>query len=317
MALTVRVLILTSELDFATDKVCLELARIEIGFLRLNRETLSDCRICLDPAIPIMLIDHDDERYEVGAALQSVWWRQGTFDRNLGSRERTLDEQCAHSQWGAFMRSMMVFDHACWINHPAATYRAEVKAVQLKEAGRVGFAVPETRMTNDPSAPIASHIGNRVALKSIDTLLLREGAEQLFGYTTLLPWAEISCPEFQVAPATVQAALEPKLDLRVTIIGQTLWCVAIKKHQRGIAGDWRLTQKADLQIEDFDLPQAVKEMCFALLHSLDLSFGAIDLALTKAGYWFIEVNPTGEWGWLDTPDRPIARQIASKLVRAC
>jgi glutathione synthase/RimK-type ligase-like ATP-grasp enzyme len=31
---------------------------------------------------------------------------------------------------------------------------------------------------------------------------------------------------------------------------------------------------------------------------LGLFFGGVDLALVKDRYYFIEVNPTGEWAWL-------------------
>ncbi len=34
------------------------------------------------------------------------------------------------------------------------------------------------------------------------------------------------------------------------------------------------------------------------MSELGLSFGAIDLIESNNGYYFIEVNPTGEWAWL-------------------
>ena len=39
----------------------------------------------------------------------------------------------------------------------------------------------------------------------------------------------------------------------------------------------------------------------------------IDLAVVDGRTWFIEINPTGEWGWLDTEARPIAAAIAEML----
>jgi glutathione synthase/RimK-type ligase-like ATP-grasp enzyme len=49
---------------------------------------------------------------------------------------------------------------------------------------------------------------------------------------------------------------------------------------------------------------------------LGLTYAAIDLALSNGEYWFIEVNPTGEWGWLDGAERPIAAAIAEELMRS-
>lgn len=276
---------------------------------------MSDCYVTLDPVRKEMLVRHSSGvQYHVGADLKTVWWRQGTFDRNLTSAGAPLEKQLQKSQWGAFMRSMMVFDEVHWINHPAATYHAETKAVQLREAARAGFSVPATIMTNDLHCNVPGRIGEHVAFKSLDTVLLNEGKHQHFGYTTLLPWQEIAIEELRLAPASVQAILSGKLDLRVTILGRKLWCVSIKKVGQGIEGDWRLTAKAELEIDSFQLPDSVAAACHRLLHRLNLTFGAIDLALTDDGYWFIEINPTGEWGWLDKPDRPIAKRIANELA---
>ena len=211
----------------------------------------------------------------------------------------------------------MVADHAAWVNEPSAVYRAETKAIQLNQAAREGFDVPETLMTNDRSADVEEKVGSQVALKSIDTLLLRQGDDQLFGYTTLADWRSVATEHLHLAPATIQAPLLNKLDLRVTVIGGNYWCVAIKRHGQGIEGDWRLTSKSDIEIEDYTLPADVSQKCLQLVRSLGLRYGAIDLVLSNGHYWFIEVNPTGEWGWLDSDDRPIASVITGYLSCPC
>jgi glutathione synthase/RimK-type ligase-like ATP-grasp enzyme len=50
----------------------------------------------------------------------------------------------------------------------------------------------------------------------------------------------------------------------------------------------------------FALPDAIKFNIDKMMKSLNLKFGGIDLALCNDNYYFIEVNPTGEWGWLET-----------------
>ena len=47
--------------------------------------------------------------------------------------------------------------------------------------------------------------------------------------------------------------------------------------------------------------------------ALGLSFAAVDLVETPDGTYFIEVNPTGEWGWLCNSNRKIDLAIASWL----
>lgn len=308
---------LTSELDFATDRVCQELCALGTSFLRLNRETLNELSFTLLPKDHLLLCRKGDDEWRIGANLCSVWWRQGTFDRNHSQKTLSIDRQLEQSQWSAFMRSLMVFDQANWINHPSAVYKAEIKAVQLRKAAEVGFDVPETLMTNDRFAEVEAKIGREVALKSVDTVLLSEGDDQLFGYTTITDWKEIADDHFHLAPATIQAPLLEKIDLRVTVIDENLWCVAIKQGAGGIYGDWRLTQKSEIEIEDFELPFDVSARCIELVRNLGLKFGAIDLAICQGSYWFIEINPTGEWGWLDNDTRPLAPAIAELLGHRC
>ncbi len=317
LSLDVQVLILTSELDFATDRICRKLLTDGIAFLRLNRETLSEVSLTLLPTQGMLLCRKDGHEWRVGEKLRSVWWRQGTFDRNVANGYTSVNEQMERSQWSAFMRSIMVADSATWVNDPSAVYRAETKAVQLNQAARIGFDVPETLMTNDRFADVEERIGPQVALKSIDTLLLRQGDDQLFGYTTLTDWRAVATKHLHLAPATIQAPLLNKLDLRVTVMGENHWCVAIRRHGEGIDGDWRLTSKSDIEIEDYTLPADVSQKCLQLVRSLGLRYGAIDLALSNGRYWFIEVNPTGEWGWLDSDERPMTSAIAGYLSCPC
>lgn len=312
----VRVLILSSVLDFATDRVCRALTERGVPFVRLNREQLPEWRLTLDPTDPLLTCEHGRTWIVDGSGPLGVWFRVGTFDRNLSAEPASLMEQLQRTQWGAFMRSLMVFGTARWINRPDAVYRSEVKAVQLREASRSGFAVPATLMTNDPSIPTGRLPGATVAIKSMDTLLLREGPNQRFGYTTIVDWDALDRSGMELAPMTVQRALAPKLDLRVTVVGDRLWCVAVLADERPIDGDWRLKTKESLRYDAHELPPEVMESCHRITRALGLTYAAIDLAVSEGEYWFIEVNPTGEWGWLDGPERPIAAAIAEELTRS-
>lgn len=313
----VEVLILSSDLDYPTDRVCLHLRESGVQYLRLNRENLSANALTLEPSGPVLECRNEVGTWRIGKALRSVWWRQGTFDRRFADPLTSIDTQISATQWPAFMRSMMVFDGAKWVNHPSHIYRAETKAVQLLEASRTGFHVPSTLMTNDRLAPVVEIIGPKIALKSIDTLLLRQGDEQLFGYTQLANWDEVSNDYLHLAPATVQLFLDSKTDLRVTVLGDEVWCVSVLKSGGQIIGDWRLTPKKDLIIQDFDMPRTVSDMCKELTRRLGLVFGAIDLVYSGGKYWFIEINPTGEWGWLDFDGREISKSIAGILAQPC
>lgn len=315
MATRVAVLIATSRFDFPTDRLCDRLASMDVPFLRLNREDMPSFAFELDPVSPVLLCRFEENEWIVDRTLRSVWWRQPTFRRIAPGRLPTLDEQLDESQWSAFMRGLSVFESARWFNSPATTYRAESKPFQLRMAAEVGFDVPQTRITNDASADISSIIGSEIALKSIDTIYLVERDVQHFGYTQLVSWSDCIGEHFNLVPALCQTVLRDKTDLRVTVVGDQIWCHAITAFDKTIEGDWRLVQRELLQYAPFELPNAVLNCVRRLMARLQLNYGAIDLALAQGTYWFIEVNPTGEWGWLDSPSKELTNGIAKELAR--
>ena len=306
------VLILSGLYDFSTDLVVLRLQNAGVPSVRLNREHLSDHRITLNPLVPELIVRGPAGTHRIGPDLRAVWFRQPVFLRNTPSVPLSPGEQLERSQWTAFLRSLCTFRHAAWMNHPAATYLAESKPYQLLVATQCGFQVPETLATNDASK-IRETFPDRLVIKSLDTVLLREDDDCLFTYTTLTSGGELPGDAVSSAPFFAQSALENKIDLRVTVVGDDVFAVRILSHGRGIVGDWRLISKSDLEYQDIILDDNTAARCHLLTRTLGLSFAAIDLIQTPDGIFFIEVNPTGEWGWLSTAKRPIDDVIASWL----
>ena len=199
------------------------------------------------------------------------------------------------------------------MNHPAATYLAESKPYQLSLAAVCGFQVPPTLATNDAHR-IRQSFPQSVVIKALDTVLLHEGDDCLFAYATVHSATELRDDAVAPAPLFAQRVLHPKRDIRVTLVGDDLFAVRILSRGAGVAGDWRLAPRADLEYQDLLLDEGIADCCRQMARRLHLSFAAIDLIETADGIFFIEVNPTGEWGWLSTAARPIDQAIASWLA---
>ncbi len=307
-----EVLICSSIYDFSTDLVCLELGKVGVDYLRLNRERLQDCRISLDPQTPIMAVRMNGTDYQVGPKLKSVWFRQPVFLRNTPPEPLSVSQQLERSQWTAFLRGLSVFDQVAWVNFPASTYLAESKPYQLHVASRLGFAVPKSCISND-APEIKRRFPDSAAIKSLDTVLVHEGDDYLFTYTTEQNTSDISAETVRSAPLLAQEFLRNKKDLRITIVGDIIFAVRILADGRGIEADWRTVLHDKVQYEDVELSAELSRMCQALMKELNLSYGAIDLVETPEETYFIEINPTGEWGWLNGVSRPISSTIASWL----
>ena len=134
-------------------------------------------------------------------------------------------------------------------------------------------------------------------------------------YTTLNPEIELDDSTVKDVPVLAQRALESKCDLRVTVVGEAVFTVRVLARGQPIRGDWRRTPKQDLEFHDCELDPEIAERCRLLTRRLGLSFAAIDLIENEEGTFFIEVNPTGEWGWLSNANRPIDVAIARRRAR--
>lgn len=304
-------LVLCSKYDFSVDLVIQELEKKNIDYIRLNKEELSDYFINIDPVKKILTVKGHGINREV-SNVSSVWFRQPVFIRNTPAHALTLEEQLSRSQWAAFLRGLIVFEDAIWMNWPASTYSAESKPYQLMLASKIGFKVPETVIGNDSDH--FEKFDAEIVVKSLDTVLLREGEECLFTYTSSIPSKELDEHNTKTAPLTVQEYVHPKTDIRVTVIGDEIHAVRITSAGNAIAGDWRLLKREEIEYTDVKLPPIIAEYCRKIVSELKLKFGAIDLLETNESYYFIEINPTGEWGWLSTEKRPIEKDIAKVLA---
>jgi glutathione synthase/RimK-type ligase-like ATP-grasp enzyme len=307
-----NILILSSNYDFSTDLVVLRLKEMQIPVLRLNREYLKDYDISLNPLKPSLFVNGPDFSFELSSEITSVFYRQPIFLRNTPSVPLSPEEQLERSQWMAFLRSLSVFSKAHWMNYPQSTYLSECKPYQLMIADQIGFKVPSTLISNDYKA-IRNHFNEKIIIKSLDTVLIREGNDCLFTYSSLDKLESLTAENVSSTPLLAQEYLNDKIDLRITIVGNQIFAIKILSNNKGIAGDWRVMPKKEIQYHNYNLDAQTKFYCKQLMRKLNLSFGAIDLIETPNGIYFIEINPTGEWGWITDSERQIDLAIAQWL----
>lgn len=308
-----KVLILSGAYDFSIDLVSLRLHESGVPFVRLNREHLREYRLTMNPLGPTLNVEGPGIDAEIGPELNSIWFRQPVFLRNTPAEPLQPAEQLERSQWAAFIRSMSIFDNVLWMNYPQATYLAECKPYQLLSAQRCGLRVPKTVISNDADA-VRSKFDTDLIIKSLDTVLLRDDDDCLFTYSTIADRDFLSHENVFSAPLLAQELLTKKIDIRVTIVGNKIFAIRILSKGKGIDGDWRTIPKENLEYEDVQLARDVELSCLRLVSSLGLSFGAIDLIDNNLWTFFLEINPTGEWGWICEASRQIDIAIASWLT---
>lgn len=309
-------LIVSSSIDFSTDLVCYRLLNGNKHFYRLNRDEFIKHEIEVNLQKEYMKIIIDGKIYVADfKKLRGIYFRAPVFLRTQSKRELTLDEQLERNQWSSFLRNLIVFRNAVWINNPVDVYRAENKIYQLCIAKECGLKIPHTQVANTFNIDI--NADEDYVVKSLDTALFYDlkNNKEMFTYSNVVKGKELKEYSLKQAPVFIQEFLNPKVDCRVTYIDGNKFPVWIKKNGTGIYGDWRF-QKDKLDYIPFKLPEDTEFAIDELMRKLQLNFGGIDLAYVGGEYYFIEVNPTGEWGWLEVKTGlEISMQIIKSLCR--
>ena len=254
------------------------------------------------------------------ADVGSIWYRRTFFAKNptLAPHEAEFVE----GETRAAVLGLLRMTDAFWVSHPDALVVAESKPYQLKVAQDLGFVVPRTLITNDPSRFKTFHqeCGGNVIYKPLTQGPL--GATEGKGVFTnrVGPEHLKNLDAIRPGPCLFQEHVPKTFDLRVTAIGERLFPVAIHSQEsESSRTDWRRGNPTGLKHEPYKLPADIERKCLKLLSRLHLQYGAIDLILTPDGrHVFLEINPSGQFAWIESLTKlPLVETLCDLLISKC
>jgi ATP-grasp ribosomal peptide maturase len=228
--------------------------------------------------------------------VSSVWWRRPA---EFSVPTEWPDEARAFALSEARVGVLGVLGSlpVRWINHPAKDSAANYKPVQLAVAARAGLEVPQTIITSDLSHAREFISADEVIYKGLSGGVLTADRRHRYLPTTVIRVDEIDDAVTGTAHL-FQERVQKQYEVRLTVIGERMFPVAIHAGSEAGKLDWR-TDYASLTYEAIELPVDVEKGVRLLMDELGLFFGALDFAVTPDGRWvFFEVNPNGQWHWL-------------------
>lgn len=310
------VLIISTTVDIATDAVVLELERRGQPFLRINTDAYPyDERATLRLGSAETTLDVSGRP----VTPRSVWYRRMRSAARPEDVEPGIHRYCL-GEAQTLMRGLGHITSPRVMSQPAAVFRAENKIVQLTVARSLGIRIPDSCISNDPNH-VASFIKahDRVICKPLRSGWFEDSQGEWSIYTTeITPEMLAGLDAVSLAPAIFQKLVPKSCDLRVTIVGDRIFAAEIdSQSEEASKVDWRRTTNPNLPHSICTLPDVLENKLLLLMRELELEFGAIDLVRTPENdYFFLEVNPNGQWLWLDDQlDLGITAEVASWLVR--
>jgi glutathione synthase/RimK-type ligase-like ATP-grasp enzyme len=249
--------------------------------------------------------------------VDAIWYRRwsvgAALPRDMDTQHRDASLKESHVTLAGMLESMRCFT----MNRVSAVRAADHKARQLELASELGLEVPRTLSTNDPAAvrTFWDHCHGNLVVKALSSFAIYDDAgREHVVFTSALAAEDLEhLDQLALGPMTFQERLDKKVELRVTLIGNRVFAAAVDSQalERSRV-DWRKEGSQLLHAwTPYTLPDDVAHKLLQLAARLDLSYGAIDIVVTPEGrHVFLEINPAGEWFWLDDVFGPQALSTA-------
>lgn len=261
----------------------------------------------------------------ISQPFDTVWHRR-PGNPHARSDSHPDDLPIIHKEALAYLKNFLDFaahPEALWVNNPDAIRRANHKLLQLVIAKAQGFRIPDSLSGNDVGQVRAfydKHQG-RIIFKAF----LPGNWDEGDGNSRQLRTAALAPEHLEhdaailACPGIFQEQIDTDYEIRVTVMGDQVLAGAIHSQASGPSVDWRYASVlGHIPHQAFELPAQVAQRCQAVCRALGITFGCIDLIVTRSGeYVFLEVNEAGQFLWQENlaPELPMLDSFCRFLAR--
>lgn len=301
-----HVLILTEPLDPHADAVIGQLNARGVPVLRLHPEDFPlgnvtvSVRSGADGLVGQVTVG---DRTCSTTAIRSAWirrprppWLRGQLPEGTVRYVATQATATLTALWQAIPEER-------WVGSFERMQRADIKPLQLVHAARAGLAIPDTLVTNDPVQARRFRAAQPDGLCAVKALRM-EAATDADGYR--VPWTAVwaddgaaSDTSIAMSPTIYQGYVEKVVELRCVVIGDEIYAAEMDTQSREMT---RIDSRLDSTVptRPHQLPPDVQAAVFRLVESFGIRFASMDLVLEPSGrYVFLDLNPGGQWLWIE------------------
>jgi glutathione synthase/RimK-type ligase-like ATP-grasp enzyme len=238
----------------------------------------------------------------------AVWYRKPQM---LEPKDLPVDEMYREYAFSAYQKTIQalysLLQDKIWVSDYWSIIRGSNKLLQAEIAHKLGLCVPRTLVTSVAiEAEAFIRREGQVVVKMMGTHHVYDGEASHVFYTAPVGVEDIpnlNLEGLPVAPSIFQQRIEKAYDIRLTVVGDQAFPCSIK--QRGLYAndvDWRtgIFDADALVYEPCEMPTCIIESCKLMLRLMNLRYGAFDFVVDPSGnYWFVEVNPNGQWAFVE------------------
>lgn len=322
------ILIITSEDDQTTARVCAWLNFYQIPFYRLNETSELILRQLIisnkETIFEIEVNDFTNEKLMLDSRrIGAVWYRRGWL--NLVPSNINTANFIQVGDYFKNEKSKLVdfFDYLFMRAHDSINCFKDTKINKLQvlwEASQLGFFIPETIVSVETTI-INKYLENgKYITKGIDKSSIYDDNHSFFGMTEEVR-EPFHLPNRITFPSLIQEKIEKLFELRIFTIGATFFSSAIfSQNDEKTRIDFRnYNKEKPNRVVPYKLPIFMEEKLRLLMHKFSLNSGSFDIIVDKSGrYILLEVNPIGQFWQVSHPcsyylEEKVALYLKSRL----
>lgn len=288
------ILIISADNDTMTDAVCVWLSRLEKQFVRLNENQIIEA-VSFDFKNSLFTVKIDGLKYDL-KNFQSVFYRNGSLV--YGGFTGEIDEQLLsffNSELHVITQFIYYFLNISEARIYGNLTTKEVNKLEvLHIAQTLNFKIPDTYIYSQLQNILKLDPSGKYITKSVAEMahIFHEG-ELYMNYTKEINISEIYSRQDNIIPTLIQERIEKDYEIRVFFFGNKIWAIATFEFSEEI--DIRNTSNSDKKYLPINLPSDLKKKIKQLAKKLKINCGTIDLLKSKEDYYFLEVNPVGQF----------------------
>lgn len=239
-----------------------------------------------------------------GLNYKSVWLRRGicpAISKNISE----LDAEYALRESKILLSGVLsILSEKCFsVNSIDSRQKYGNKLRQLTLANEVGFIIPDTIISNSPDEirSFFNYHGGKIIFKplSFANWITETGSAGI--YTSRVDYDHLKDDlSISACPGIFQPEIDKKYELRVTVMGESIFAVELNTQAEKKSLDWRVDFKGNPPCRLYKLPREIEEKIRDFMRRSELVFGCIDFIVDNNGnYIFLEINEMGQFLWLD------------------
>jgi hypothetical protein len=262
---------------------------------RFNTDIFKDYKISIDE--DSFKIEDPTGRFINDQDIKKVLWRKPAKIRDLFPEENLSSEEAYYEKeiWYVMrdIINLLWSENKIVLTEPLVDYRVG-KFVQLKCAKKF-FNVPKYIFRYGYNTLLDTN--SETIVKSLTSEPISEDGSVIFATKVNQNELDVSCPWL------IQEYVYSQKDITVVFVRDELFAFELDRTSfLDKTIDWRelsVDTTTDMWLPHI-LPDCVKNSIFQFMKELKLHFGRFDFLYDHDKYYFLEINPNGQWAWLDS-----------------